>query len=172
MEAVFLYKDAYIKNEGRICEHVMPNFIGHRRSNCSLPPSCLNIPTPLLWERREGKMNLWELVKKGAEEGLEVLKDGVWVAGKNGRIWKKKVELASVQDNVRKIFVRLGRLAYEFHPKGEAEFYGNEEVRELIAQIDEFKISVREIEAEMENIRREGRRKASEIQEQPPIFVI
>jgi len=117
-------------------------------------------------------MNLWELVKKGAEEGLEVLKDGVWVAGKNGRIWKKKVELASVQDNVRKIFVRLGRLAYEFHPKGEAEFYGNEEVRELIAQIDEFKISVREIEAEMENIRREGRRKASEIQEQPPIFVI
>ena len=117
-------------------------------------------------------MNLWELVKKGAEEGLEVLKDGVWVAGKNGRIWKKKVELASVQDNVRKIFVRLGRLAYKFHPKGESEFYGNAEARELIAQIDGLKISVRKIEAEMENIRREGRRKASEIQEQPPIYAI
>ena len=28
-------------------------------------------------------MNLWELIKEGAEEGLEVLKDGVWAAGKN-----------------------------------------------------------------------------------------
>ncbi len=35
-------------------------------------------------------MRLWELIKKGAEEGLEVLKDGVSVAGKTGRILKKK----------------------------------------------------------------------------------
>jgi hypothetical protein len=149
----------------------MPYFIRHR-GNLFLTPSCLNIPSPLFWERRGGKMSLWELVKKGAEEGLEVLKDGVWVAGKNGRILGKKVELASVQNNVRKIFARLGRLAYEFHPKGEAEFYGNEEVRGLIAQVDGLKISVRKIGAEMENIRREERRKASEIQEQPPIFAM
>ena len=31
-------------------------------------------------------MKLWELIKKGAEEGLEVLKDGVLVAGKTSRI--------------------------------------------------------------------------------------
>ena len=57
-------------------------------------------------------MTLWELIKKGAEEGLEALKDGVSVfmaeAGKTSRILKKRVELTSVQGNVRKAFIRLG----------------------------------------------------------------
>jgi hypothetical protein len=114
-------------------------------------------------------MNLWELIKKGAEEGLEVLKDGVSVAGKTSRILKKRVELTSVQSDVKKAFIRLGSLAYELHTKGEEEFLRNEEVKVLITQIEGYKIRVREIEAEIETIRREERRKASKTEEQPPM---
>ena len=41
-------------------------------------------------------MNLWESIKKGAEEGLEALKDGVSIADKTKRILKKRLELTSV----------------------------------------------------------------------------
>ena len=85
-------------------------------------------------------MTLWELVKKGAEEGLEALKDGVSVfmaeAGKTSRILKKRVELTSVQGNVRKAFIRLGSLAYDLHSGGDQEIYGHEEVKALVAQIE------------------------------------
>lgn len=114
-------------------------------------------------------MNLWELIKKGAEEGLEVLKDGVAVAGKTSRILKKRVELTSVQSNVKKVFIRLGSLAYEIHSKGGDQFYGNEEVKGLIAQIEGHKVRVKEIETEIETIRGEERRKATKIEEQPPL---
>lgn len=115
-------------------------------------------------------MNLWELIKKGAEEGLDVLKDGVSVAGKTGRILEKRVELTSVQSNVKKVFIRLGSLAYELHSRGEAEFYGNKEVKGLLAQIEGHKIRVREIETEIETIRREERRKASQKEPLMPYF--
>ena len=85
-------------------------------------------------------MNLWELIKKGAEDGLEVLKDGVSVAGKTGKILRKRFELTAVQGNVRKVFTRLGSLAYEHHSRGDGEFYGNEEVKGLINQLDLYKV--------------------------------
>jgi len=117
-------------------------------------------------------MRLWELIKKGAEEGLEVLKDGVSVAGKTSRILRKRVELTSVQGDVRKLFTRLGSLAHEFHSKGELGFYKDEGVKGLIAQIEIHKDRVREIETEMETIRAEERRrspgKTPEAQEQHP----
>ncbi len=112
-------------------------------------------------------MNLWELIKKGAEEGLEVLKGGVAVAGKTSRILKKKVELTAVQSNVRKAFIRLGLVAYDLHSQGEQDFYGNEEVKSLIVQIEGQKSRVKEIESEMETIRREERRKVSRNEERP-----
>jgi len=113
-------------------------------------------------------MNLWELIKKGAEDGLEVLKDGVSVAGKTGKILRKRFELTAVQGNVRKVFTRLGSLAYEHQSRGEQDFYGNEEVKGLITQIEGHKIRVREIETEIEAIRKEEGRKASKTGEQQP----
>jgi hypothetical protein len=110
-------------------------------------------------------MTLWELIKNGAEEGLEAMKDGVSVflaeAGKTSRILKKRVELTSVQGNVRKAFIRLGSLAYDLHSKGEQEIYGKEEVNALVVQIDSYQARVREIETEIETIKREKKRKAS-----------
>jgi len=122
-------------------------------------------------------MTLWELIKKGAEEGLEALKDGVSVlmaeTGKTSRILKKRVELTSVQGNVRKAFIRLGSLAYELHSGGDQEIYGNEEVKTLIAQVESYKARVREIEAEIETIKREEKKKASgespKSDSQPPV---
>ena len=111
-------------------------------------------------------MSLWDLVKKGAEEGLEALKDGVSIfmaeTGKTSRILKKRVELTSVQGNVRKTFIRLGSLSYDLHSRGEQEIYGNEEVQSLLAQIEGCKIRVREIEAEIETIKKEEGRKSAE----------
>jgi len=114
-------------------------------------------------------MSLWELIKKGAEEGLEVLKDGISVAGKTSKILKKRVELTAVQSSVKKSFIRLGSLAYDLHSKGEVNFYQNEEVEDLISEIEDHKIRVREIETEIETIRREERRKASKTEEQSPL---
>jgi len=106
-------------------------------------------------------MKLWELIKKGAEEGLEVLKDGVTVVGNTSRILKKRVELTSVQGEVRKAFTRLGSLAYDFHSKNEQDFYRDEGVKGLMAQIEGHKSRVREIEAEIGTINGEERRKTS-----------
>ncbi len=117
-------------------------------------------------ERQERKMSLWDLIKKGAEEGLEALKDGVTVlmaeTGKTSRILRRRVDLTSVQGQVRKTFIRLGSLAYELHSRGDREVLLNEEVKTLIAQIDAYKARVREIEAEIEKINQEEKRKASE----------
>ena len=122
-------------------------------------------------------MTLWELIKKGAEEGLEALKDGVSVfmaeAGKTSRILKKRVELTSVQGNVRKAFIRLGSLAYDLQSGGDQEIYGNEEVKALIAQVESYKTRVRDIESEIETIKREEKKKASgegpKSDSQPPV---
>ena len=122
-------------------------------------------------------MTLWELIKKGAEEGLEALKDGVSVlmaeTGKTSRILKKRVELTSVQGNVRKAFIRLGSLAYELQSRADQEIYGNDEVKALIAQIESYKARVRDIETEIEIIKQEEKKKESgktpKSDSQPPV---
>ncbi len=104
-------------------------------------------------------MALWDMIKKGAEEGLEALKEGVAVfmaeAGKQSKIIKKKVELASVQNNVRKTFLRLGCVVYDMHTRGEQEVFGREDVKSLIDQVNSYKARVREIELEIEAIKKE-----------------
>ena len=106
-------------------------------------------------------MKLWELIKKGAEEGVEVLKESAYFVGRKSRILKRRVELTSVQGDVRKVFTRLGSLAYEFHSKTDEDFYLDEGVKGLIARIESHKIRVREIEGEIEAIKGEERRKTS-----------
>jgi hypothetical protein len=114
--------------------------------------------------------------QKGREEGLEALKEGVAVfmaeAGKKSKILKKKVELSSVQNDVRKAFTRLGSKVYDIHTQGEQEVFGKTEVKDFITQIDGFKARVKEIETEIEVIRREEDTKTSstksEKKELPP----
>lgn len=109
-------------------------------------------------------MALWEMIKKGAEEGLEVLKEGVAVfmaeAGKQSKIIKKKVELAAVQNSVRKAFIRLGSTVYDLHGQGEPPIWNQDEVKNLINQIEGYKARVREIEEEIEMIKKEEKRPA------------
>ncbi len=104
-------------------------------------------------------MALWDMIKKGAEEGLEALKEGVAVfmaeAGKQSRIIKKRVELSSVQNNVRRTFIRLGSTVYDLHTRGEQEVFGQEDIKAFISQIDGYKARVREIELEIEAIKKE-----------------
>ena len=108
-------------------------------------------------------MSLWDQIKKGAEEGLEALKEGMTVfmaeAGKQSKIIKKRVELSTVQNNVRKAFVRLGSMIYDLHSRGEGEFQDDAEVKDLIAQIDEYRARVREIELEIEAMKQEEKAK-------------
>ncbi len=104
-------------------------------------------------------MALWDTIKKGAEEGLEAMKEGVAgfmaEAGRQSKIIKKKVELSSVQNNVRKTFIRLGSVVYDLHTRGEGEVFGQEEIKNLIGQVDGYKARVREIELEIEAIKKE-----------------
>jgi hypothetical protein len=104
-------------------------------------------------------MALWDQIKKGAEEGLEALKEGMAVfvaeAGKQSKIIKKRVELSAVQNSVRKAFIRLGSSVYDLHGRGEGAFQEDPEVKNLIAQLDEYRARVREIELEIEEMKRE-----------------
>lgn len=104
-------------------------------------------------------MALWDMIKKGAEEGLEALKEGVAVfmaeAGRQSKIIKKKVELSAVQNNVRKTFIRLGSVVYDMHTRGEQEVFGHEDVKSLIDRVNSHKARVREIELEIEAIKKE-----------------
>lgn len=104
-------------------------------------------------------MALWEMIKKGAEEGLEALKEGVAIlvaeAGKKSKVLRKKMELSSIQSNVRKTFIRLGSAVYDLHQRGEQEVFSQAEVKSLIDQIEGHKARVREIELEIEAIKRE-----------------
>jgi len=120
-------------------------------------------------------MALWDTVKKGAEEGFEALKESMAVfvaeAGKQGKIIKKRVELSSVQSNVRKTFIRLGSLTYDLHGRRDPQILDNTEVKELIEQIDVYKARVRAIELEIEAMKREeGSKTPPEAtdQESPP----
>jgi len=111
-------------------------------------------------------MALWDMIKKGAEEGLEALKEGVAVfmaeAGRQSKIIKKKVELSAVQNNVRKTFIRLGSVVYDMHTRGEQEVFGHEDVKSLIDQVNSHKARVREIELEIEAIKKEEKIQNSE----------
>ena len=104
-------------------------------------------------------MALWDMIKKGAEEGLDALKEGVAVfmaeAGRQSKIIKKKVELSAVQNNVRKTFIRLGSVVYDMHTRAEQEVFDHEEVKRLIDQVNSHKARVREIELEIEAIKKE-----------------
>ncbi len=104
-------------------------------------------------------MALWETVKKGAEEGLEALKEGIAVfvseAERQSKIFRKKMELSSVQGNVRSTFTRLGCFVYDLHTRGEKEVFQNPDVKGMIEQIEGFKAKVRQIEKEIEAIRKE-----------------
>jgi hypothetical protein len=104
-------------------------------------------------------MALWDQIKRGAEEGLEALKGGMAVfvaeAGKQSKIIKKRVELSAVQNSVRKTFIRLGSVVYELNSRGEKDFQDHREVGDLILQIDEYRARVREIELEIEAVKKE-----------------
>ncbi len=110
-------------------------------------------------------MALWDTVKKGAEEGLEALKEGITVfvaeAERQSKIFRKKMELSSVQSNVRATFTRLGSLVYDLHSNGEKDLLQNLDVKGMIDQIEGFKAKVREIDQEIEAIRREEESTAS-----------
>ena len=118
-------------------------------------------------------MNLWELIKKGAEDGLEAVKDSLAVfmseAGRTSRILKKRVELTSVQGNVRKAFILLGSRAYDLQSGKEKNIYENEEIKGMIGQIDGYKTRVREIEAEIETIRIEEEQQRAAREKSTPV---
>ncbi len=110
-------------------------------------------------------MALWDAVKKGAEEGLEALKEGVTVfvaeAGRKSKILRKKVELATVQGNVRSAFTRLGSLVYDLHTRGEKDVFGQKAVENIIRKVEGYENRVREIEAEIKAIKKEESLKPS-----------
>ncbi|MBP1716052.1 MAG: hypothetical protein H6Q42_4255 [Deltaproteobacteria bacterium] len=122
-------------------------------------------------------MVLWDAVKKGAEEGLDALKEGVSVfvaeAGKQSKILKKRVELSSVQNNLRKTFIRLGSQVYDLYIRGEQEIWQKDGVKELIGQIESYKTRVGEIDSEIETIKKEEGQASSEKPSEvdPPIHL-
>lgn len=107
-------------------------------------------------------MAFWDTIKKGAEGGLDALKEGVttFVAGaeKQGKILKKKMELAAVQSNIRKTFISLGNVVYDLQTQGEQGILGEAEVQRLMKKIDEEHLKVREIESAIEAVKQEEER--------------
>jgi hypothetical protein len=121
-------------------------------------------------------MALGDRIKEKAGEGLEALREGVVLfmaeAGKQSRILKKKMELSSIQQNVRRTFIRLGSTVYDIHLRGEREVFAQAEVKDLIDRVEGYRARMREIELQIEAIKQEKVDKASasasEKKEPPP----
>ena len=121
-------------------------------------------------------MALGDRIKEKAGEGLAALREGVVLfmaeASKQSRILKKKMELSSIQQNVRRTFIRLGSTVYDIHLRGEREVFAQAEVRDLIAQLEGYQARVRHIELEIEVIKQEkippSPASASQKKESPP----
>ncbi len=121
-------------------------------------------------------MALGDRIKEKAEGGLEALREGVILfmaeAGKQSRILKKRMELSSIQHNVRRAFARLGNTVYDIHLRGEREVLAQAEVKDLIDQVEGYQARMRQVELEIEAIKQEKVPKASpstsEKKESPP----
>lgn len=105
--------------------------------------------------------DLWEEIKKGAAEGFEVLKEEVGKltkeVEKHGKIVKKKMDLSSIQRKVHQSFTQLGSRAYELVEEGnQGKIPDDVEFADIIARVKQYKKEVKEIEAEIEKIKKSG----------------
>jgi hypothetical protein len=113
------------------------------------------------------KPNLWEDIKVGAREGLEVLKEELSKVTqeleKHGKIIKKKMDLSSIQRKVHQSFARLGSRLYELVEEGnEKTVLKDPEILKTIADIKVYKAEVEAIEDEIIRIKEEGTQKKPE----------
>jgi hypothetical protein len=114
--------------------------------------------------------NLWEEIRDGAREGLEVFREEMIKLThefeRHGRLIKRKMDLSAIQRKVHLGFSLLGSRFYELIEEGkEKGVVTDPEIVKIISDIKGYKAEVEAIEAEIERIREEGsdtaRREAS-----------
>jgi hypothetical protein len=96
---------------------------------------------------------LWEDVRDGIRDGIELVVDKTEEYSKIGKI---KVDIIGLNRNIEKRFSELGGRAYEILKENSRKSVGaDEEVKRLVDELAEFEKSLDEKKNEIVNIRNE-----------------
>ena len=96
-------------------------------------------------------------IKKGAESGIQALKDGTNVVfsevNKLLKISEKKIDISSYKKKIEKNYATLGELVHRYLTDGVTNPLDQPEVREVLQNIYKYKEKIHTLESEIEIIR-------------------
>ncbi len=96
-------------------------------------------------------------IKKGAESGIQALKDGTNVVfsevNKLLKISEKKIDISSYKKKIEKNYTTLGELVHRYLTDGVTNPLDQAEVREVLQNIYKYKEKIQTLENEIEIIR-------------------
>ncbi len=96
-------------------------------------------------------------IKKGAESGIQALKDGTNVVfsevSKLLKISEKKIDINSYKKKIEKNYLTLGELVHRYLTDGVTNPLDQAEVREVLQNIYRYKEKIQTLESEIEIIR-------------------
>ena len=96
-------------------------------------------------------------IKKGAESGIQVLKDSTNVVvselGKLLKISEKKIDINSYKKKIEKNYTTLGELVHRYLTDGVTNPLDQAEVREVLQNIYNYKEKIQALESEIEIIK-------------------
>ncbi len=96
-------------------------------------------------------------IKKGAESGIQALKDSTNVVvsevGKLLKISEKKIDINSYKKKIEKNYTTLGELVHRYLTDGVTNPLDQAEVREVLQNIYKYKEKIQTLESEIEIIK-------------------
>jgi len=96
-------------------------------------------------------------IKKGAESGIQALKDGTNVVfsevNKLLKISEKKIDISSYKKKIEKNYTTLGELVHRYLTDGVTNPLDQADVREVLQNIYKYKEKIQTLESEIEIIR-------------------
>ncbi|MCX7965140.1 MAG: hypothetical protein N2596_00745 [Syntrophorhabdaceae bacterium] len=104
-------------------------------------------------------MTLMDELKKKTEEGLKTLKetaqDIAFNVEKQAKIGKKKyLDIAKLQRTIKKLYEEIGEYVYDQFTSGRTPTMDSPFLKERISTITKLSIEIREIEEEIEEIKK------------------
>ncbi len=102
-------------------------------------------------------MGFEDNIKKGAESGIQAIKDGTNVVfsevSKLLKISEKKIDINSLKKKIEKNYTTLGELIHRYLTDGVTNPLDQAEVREVLQNIYRYNEKIQELQSEIEIIR-------------------
>jgi len=109
---------------------------------------------------RRDEMGFEDNIKKGAESGIQAIKDGTNVVvsevSKLLKISEKKIDINSYKKKIEKNYTTLGELVHRYLTDGVTNPLDQADVREVLQNIYNYNERIQELQSEIEIIRSMG----------------